>query len=171
LIPSSLGRFGGFRHYHWDLLDVFGRSRRSGIAIDLDQAPQAGTTMPVGLLGGKEALGFLLSPLLVPSPRGSCGGDCRFARASPPRWRFEIGAPNNAGGVVTAPQFFFNGAAIDDLFRPSMLKQESGSGRFHSSWWQAMPMTYEAGGRHLGHQCRRSRVRGTPIGDCFIAYV
>lgn len=85
---------------------------------------------------------------------------------------FDIGTPNNGGGVITASGLFFIGAATDDLFRA--IDVETGERLWETelpAGGQASPMTYEVDGKQIvvinagGHDFME-----TPIGDYFIAY-
>ncbi|WIY53366.1 membrane-bound PQQ-dependent dehydrogenase, glucose/quinate/shikimate family [Devosia sp. YIM 151766] len=120
--------------------------------------------------GGIAAIDINNREVLWDRPFGSARKNGPFG--IPSMLPFEIGTPNNGGGVITASGLFFIGATTDDLFRA--IDIETGEEVWQvelPAGGQAGPMTYEAGGRQIvvinagGHDFME-----TPIGDYFIAY-
>lgn len=120
--------------------------------------------------GGIAAIDLNTREVLWDRPFGTARKNGPFG--IPSMLPFEIGTPNNGGGVITASGLFFIAAATDDLFRA--IDVETGERLWEvtlPAGGQATPMTYEAGGRQIvvinagGHDFME-----TPIGDYFIAY-
>ena len=120
--------------------------------------------------GGIAAIDLETRQVLWDRPFGTARKNGPFG--IPSMLPFEIGTPNNGGGVITASGLFFIGAATDDLFRA--IDVETGERLWEvvlPAGGQATPMTYEARGKQIvvinagGHDFME-----TPIGDYFIAY-
>lgn len=120
--------------------------------------------------GGIAAIDLETREILWDRPFGSARKNGPFG--IPSMLPFEIGTPNNGGGVVTASGLFFIGATTDDIFRA--IDISTGEEVWQvvlPAGGQATPMTYEAGGRQIvvinagGHDFME-----TPIGDYFLAY-
>ena len=120
--------------------------------------------------GGIAAIDLNTREMIWDRPFGTARKNGPFG--IPSMLPFDIGTPNNGGGVITASGLFFIGAATDDLFRA--VDVETGERIWEvelPAGGQATPMTYEAGGKQIivinagGHDFME-----TPIGDYFIAY-
>ena len=120
--------------------------------------------------GGIAAIDLNTREMIWDRPFGTARKNGPFG--IPSMLPFDIGTPNNGGGVITASGLFFIGAATDDLFRA--IDVETGERIWEvelPAGGQATPMTYEAGGKQIivinagGHDFME-----TPIGDYFIAY-
>ncbi len=120
--------------------------------------------------GGIAAIDLNTREVLWDRPFGTARKNGPFG--IPSMLPFDIGTPNNGGGVITASGLFFIGAATDDLFRA--IDVQTGERLWDvelPAGGQAGPMTYEAEGRQIvvinagGHDFME-----TPIGDYFIAY-
>ncbi|MCP8884454.1 membrane-bound PQQ-dependent dehydrogenase, glucose/quinate/shikimate family [Devosia sp. XJ19-1] len=120
--------------------------------------------------GGIAAIDLNTREMIWDRPFGTARKNGPFG--IPSMLPFDIGTPNNGGGVITASGLFFIGAATDDLFRA--IDVATGERIWEvelPAGGQATPMTYEAGGRQIvvinagGHDFME-----TPIGDYFIAY-
>lgn len=120
--------------------------------------------------GGIAAIDLNTREMIWDRPFGTARKNGPFG--IPSMLPFDIGTPNNGGGVITASGLFFIGAATDDLFRA--IDVETGERLWEAelpAGGQATPMTYEARGKQFvvinagGHDFME-----TPIGDYFIAY-
>jgi quinoprotein glucose dehydrogenase len=120
--------------------------------------------------GGIAAIDLNTREVLWDRPFGTARKNGPFG--IPSMLPFDIGTPNNGGGVITASGLFFIGAATDDLFRA--IDVQTGERLWDvvlPAGGQAGPMTYEVEGRQIvvinagGHDFME-----TPIGDYFIAY-
>ncbi len=120
--------------------------------------------------GGIAAIDLNTREMIWDRPFGTARKNGPFG--IPSMLPFDIGTPNNGGGVITASGLFFIGAATDDLFRA--IDVETGERLWEAelpAGGQATPMTFEARGKQFvvinagGHDFME-----TPIGDYFIAY-
>ncbi len=120
--------------------------------------------------GGIRAIDMMTGKTIWDRPFGSARRNGPFN--IPTGIPFDIGTPNNGGGVVTAGGLMFIAATTDNLIRA--IDVNTGKTLWQDvlpAGGQATPVTYEAGGRQYvvimagGHHFME-----TPVGDAVIAY-